>query len=196
MCVHLAVLEQRALQVLVDKVNVEPQHPHLGVLQNEESHVYGQGVRANSLIHLDLVRVVDDDVELSEPPIVDHDRCRRLPAVFHVTKSVHVGDCLPVARIPQQLHGVRDDGHVWMDISLAPGRRHCITEPPEARNHIVLDDLVDARHLEFVVQVPPQEGCGEKDLIASIYPHEHETQGRHDVPFGVSAHERIAIVAR
>ena len=36
-CIHLAVLEQRALQVYVDKVVIEL---YLSVLQNEESHVY------------------------------------------------------------------------------------------------------------------------------------------------------------
>ena len=47
----------------------------------------------------------------------------------------------------------------------------------------VLDDLVEACHLE-------------QDLIASITAHEHATRGRHDVFFGVSAHERTEIVAR
>ena len=117
--------------------------------------MYGQGVRDGSLVHLDLVRIVDDDIELTKPSIVDYDRCRRLRAVFHVTMAVHVGD-LPVARVPQQLHGVRDDGLVWVDVSLASSRGHCIAEQLEAQNRIVLDNLVDARHLEAVVQVPPQ----------------------------------------
>ena len=41
----LAVPEQRVLQVRVNKVVIKLQHAYLGVLQNEESHVYGQGVR-------------------------------------------------------------------------------------------------------------------------------------------------------
>ena len=63
------------LQVPVDKVLIELQQAHLGVLQKEESHVCGQGVDDGFLVHLYLVRIVDDDVELSEPSIVDHDRC-------------------------------------------------------------------------------------------------------------------------
>ena len=104
------------------------------------------------------------------------------------TMSVHVGDGLP-----QQIHGVRDDGLVWVVVSLAPGRGHCIAEPPEARELIVLDDLLDKRHLESVVQVPLQEGRGEQDLIASITAHEHAPRSRHDaVFFGVSDRDRRA----
>ena len=53
-----------------EKVVIKLQHVHLGVLQNEKSHVYGQAVRYGSFVHLYLVRIVDDDVELSEPSIV------------------------------------------------------------------------------------------------------------------------------
>ena len=77
--------------------------------------------------------------------------------------SVHVGDGLPVARVPQQLHGVRDDALVWVDVSLAPGGGHCISEPPKTRERIVLVDLLDMYHLESVVQVPSEEGRGEQD---------------------------------
>ena len=157
--------------------------------------MYGQGVR--DCFHLYLVRIVDDDVELPEPSIVDHERCRLLRAVVDVTMSVHVGDGLSVARVPQQLHGVRDDGLVSVDVSLATGRGHCIAEPLETRNRIVLDDLVDVRHLESVVQIPSQQGRCEQYLITSITAHEHAPRSRHDaVLFGVSAHERSEIVAR
>ena len=87
-CIHLAVLEQRALHVSVDEVVIELQHAHLGVLQNEESHVYGQSVRDGFFVHLYLVHIVNDDVELSEPPIVAHERCRLLCTVVDVTMIV------------------------------------------------------------------------------------------------------------
>ena len=159
--------------------------------------MYGQGVRDGFLVHRYLVRIVNDDAELSEPSIVDHERCRLLRAVFHVAMSVHVGDGLSLTRDPQQLHGVRDDGLVWVDVSLAPGRGQCIAEPSEARDRIVFDDLVDMRHLESVVQVPSQQGCGEEDLITAETTHEHASRNRHDVVlFGVSTHERAEIFAR
>ena len=82
--------------------------------------MYEQGVRDDFPVNFYLVRIVDDDVELSELTMFDHERCRLLRAVFHVTMSVHVGDGLPVARVPQQLDGVRDDGLLWVDFSLAP----------------------------------------------------------------------------
>ena len=158
--------------------------------------MYGQGVRDGFLVHRYIVRIVDDDVELSEPSIVDHERCRLLRAVFHVAMSIHVGDGLPVTRVPQQLHGVYDDGLVRVDVSLASGRGHGVTEPPEALDGSVLDDLVDARHLESVFQVPSQERRGEQYLVAVETAHEHAPRSRHDVVlFGVSAHERSEIVA-
>ena len=120
--------------------------------------------RDGFLVHFYIVRIVDDVVELSEPSIVEYERCRLLLAVFHVTLSVHVGDGLPVARIPQQLHGVRDDGLVWMDVSLTPGSGHCIAEPPEARNRFVLDVLIDVRHLESVAMYHRKRGMASKIL--------------------------------
>ena len=158
--------------------------------------MYGQGVRDGFLVHRYLVRIVDDDVELSEPSIVDHERCRLLRAVFHVAMSIHVGDGLPVTRVSQQLHGFCDDGLVLVDVSFASGRGHGVAEPPEARAVGVLDDLVDARHLESVFQVPSQERRGEQYLVAVETAHEHAPRSRHDVVlFGVSAHERSEIVA-
>ena len=58
-------MEKRTLQIPVDKVVIELQHAHIGVLQNKEPHVYGQGVRDGFLVHRYIVRIVDDDVELS-----------------------------------------------------------------------------------------------------------------------------------
>ena len=195
--IHLAVLEQRALQVCVDEVVIELQHAHLGVLQNEKSNMYGQGVLDGFLVQFYLVRIVADDVELSDLPIVDHERCRLLRTVVDVTMSVHVVDGLSVVRVPQQLHAVRDDGLVSVNVSLATSRGHCIAEPPETRNRIVLDDLIDVRHLETVVQIPSQQGRCEQYLIASITAHEHAPRSRqHVVLVGVSAYERTEIVAR
>ena len=158
--------------------------------------MYGQGVRDGFLVHLYLVRVVNDEVELSESYIVDHERCCLLRAVVDVTISVHVGDGLSVKRVSQQLHGVSDDGLVRVDISLESRRGHCIAEPSEARDGIVLYDLVDVRHLETMVHIPSQQRRGEQDLIASITAHEHAPRSRHDVVLlGVSAHQRSEIVA-
>ena len=109
--------------------------------------------------------------------------------------SVHVDEGLSVARVPQQLHGVRDDGLVLVEVSLATGRIHCITEPLETRNRIVLDDLVDVRQLETVVQIRSQQ-C-KQYLISSITDRGHAPRSRHDVVlFGLSGQERSEIVAR
>ena len=79
----------------------------------------GQGVRDGILVHLYLVRIVDDDIDLSESSIVDHERCCLLRAVVDVTMSVHVGDGLSVTRVPNQLNGDCDDGHERVDVSFA-----------------------------------------------------------------------------
>ena len=50
----------------------------------------------------------------------------------------------------------------------AMGRGRCIAEPAEVRDNSVLDEVVDSRHLDSMVQVPTQQGRGEQDLIASI----------------------------
>ena len=156
--------------------------------------MYGQGVRDGFLVHLYLVRIVDDDIELSEPSILDHDRCSRLRAVFHVTMSVHVGDGHP-AEFPSNF---TVSAMMVLRGWTSPSRQavDCIAEPLEAWDRIELDDLVDARHLESLVQVPSQEARGEQYFIASITAHDHAPGSRHDVVFfGVSAHERNEIVA-
>ena len=110
--------------------------------------MYGQGVRGGFLVHLYLVRIIDDDVELSESSIVDQERRRLFSAVVDVAMSVHVGDGLSVTRVPQQLHGVCDYGLVRVDVSFAYRRGYCIAEPTEARDGIVLNDLIHVRHFE------------------------------------------------
>ena len=70
-------------------------------MQNVKSYVQGEGVRDGSHVHLDLVHVVDDDVELSEQSIFDYGRRRHLLAVFYATMEFHVGDGFPLARVPQ-----------------------------------------------------------------------------------------------
>ena len=153
--------------------------------------MYGQGVRDGFLVHLYLVRIVDYDVELPESSIVDHERRRLLRALVDVTMSVHVGDGLSVTRVPQQFHGVCDDGLVRVDVSLTSRRGQCIAEPTEAWDGIVLNDLIHVRHLDTVVHILSQQRRGEQDLIASITTHEQASRSRHDVVLlGVSAHER------
>ena len=133
--------------------------------------MYGQGVRDGFLVHLYIF-------------IVDLERCLLLCTVIDVTMSVHVGDGLSVTRVPQQLHGVRDYGLVCVDVFLASGYGHCITELAEAWNRIVIDDLVDARHLEAVVQKPSQQRllfiAGDFNAhVGVVEPGEEESVGRY-----------------
>ena len=77
--------------------------------------MYGHGVLDGFLVHLYFVRIVDDDVELSKSTIVEHERCRLLRAVVHVTMSVHVGGGLSVAvhTCRVQVHSDDIDGVSW-----------------------------------------------------------------------------------
>ena len=177
-CIHFAVLEQRALQVHVDEVVIERKNPtctdreYVTVFSFISTSYASSTTTSSCRKRLSLI-MSDDAVYVD------------------VTMSVHVVDVLSVTRVPQQIHGVRDDGLVRVDVSIASGRGHCIAVPPEARYRIVMDDLLDVRHLNTMVQIPSHQKRREQDFIASITSHEHMPRSRHDVVlFGVSVRDR------
>ena len=110
--------------------------------------------------------------------------------------SIHVCDVLPVTRDPSNF---MVSAMMALCGWTSPSRRAVDTASPNRWKHGyggVLDDLIDARHLQSVFQVPSQEWRGEQYLVATETAHEHAPRSRHDVVFfGVSAHERYEIVA-
>lgn len=90
-----------------------------------------------------LVRVL----EFTKWTVVDHSQRSGLCAVFHVAVSVHIVDGLPVTRITQKFHGIRNDGFVRVGISIG----YRVTEPTNVWIPVVLDDLVQSCDLECVI---------------------------------------------
>ena len=69
----------------------------------------GQRLFHASLVHLYLVRVVDNNIELTKSTIVVKSRCAHLCAIFHVAVSILVGNRLSLIRFIEQFHGIRDN---------------------------------------------------------------------------------------
>ena len=53
------------------------------------------------LVQLYFVCVVGDDVQLSEPLVVDERRRANLRALIYISVAIDVGDRLPIARIAE-----------------------------------------------------------------------------------------------
>ena len=60
-----------------------------------------KSVLHDSLVQLYFVRVVGDDVQLSEPLVVDERRRANLRALLDISVAIDVGDRLPIARIAE-----------------------------------------------------------------------------------------------
>ena len=60
-----------------------------------------ESVLHDSLVQLYFVRVVGDDVQLSEPLVVDEHRRANLRAVLYIPVAIDVSDRLPIARISE-----------------------------------------------------------------------------------------------
>ena len=156
----------------------------------------GKGVLHDLLVQLYFVGVVGDDVQLSEPLVVDERRRANLRAVLNIPVAIDVGDRLPVPRIAEQFHLVGNDGLVGVFISSASSCGNRLAKVSKARARFVLDDLVHVIHNKSMHEIPLQQGRGKQYLVATITTHEHATRRRHDVVlFGVISHERTDVVA-
>ena len=60
-----------------------------------------KSVLYDSLVQLYFVRIFGDDVQLSEPFVVDERRRANLRAVLDISVAIDVGDRLPIARIAE-----------------------------------------------------------------------------------------------
>ena len=84
------------------------------------------------LVQLYFVRVVGDDIQLSEPLVVDERRRANLRAILNIPVAIDVSDRLPVPRIAEQFHRVGDDSFVGVGV---PARRAVETDSPKCRKH-------------------------------------------------------------
>ena len=71
-----------------------------------------KSVLPDSLVQLYFVRIIGDDVQLSEALFVDERRRANLRAVLDIPVAIDVGDRLPVPRIAEPFHRVGDDSFV------------------------------------------------------------------------------------
>ena len=104
----------------VYEVVVELQHTELGVLVYEEPDVMRQVIRQARLTRRHLVRVVGDNVQLSESFIVDMGRRADCGTVLDIPMFIHVCDGFSVRRVSQQFHSVCNDGF------FRDRRLHCV----------------------------------------------------------------------
>ena len=100
------------------------------------------------------VGVVGDDVELTEPLVVDQQRCPDFGTVPNIAMVIDVSDGFAIRRVSEQLHRIGDYCHVGIGVSFASGHGYRLTKFLEARLSFVLHDLVHAIHHEAVREVP------------------------------------------
>ena len=106
------------------------------------------------LIQLYFVRVVGDDVQLSEPLVVDERRRTNLRAVLNIPVAIDVSDRLPVPRIAEQFHRVGNDSFVRIGVSRTSSCGNRLAKPSEARMWFVLDNLVHVIHNKSMREIP------------------------------------------
>ena len=69
------------------------------------------------LVQFYFVRVVGDDIQLSEPLVVDERRRANLRAILNIPVAIDVSDRLPVPRIAEQFNRVGDDSFVGVGVA-------------------------------------------------------------------------------
>ena len=70
-----------------------------------------KGAHHDLLVQFYFVRVVGDDIQLSEPLVVGERRRANLRAILNIPVAIDVSD-RPVPRIAEQFHRVGDDSFV------------------------------------------------------------------------------------
>ena len=129
-----------ACDVPVYEVVVKLQHTELGVLIDKEAYVEGQVVGQACLAGRHFVGVVGDDVELTEPLVVDQQRRPDVGTIPNIAMAIDVSDGFAVRRVAEQLHRISDYCLVGIAVSFASGRGYRFSEMSEARLPMVLDD--------------------------------------------------------
>ena len=85
---------------------------------------------------------------------------------------LHCFDELAVGAVAQELENLGKEGLVLILVALAPVVRHLRHEPAEDLAWVVVDGAVHRGKLETAVEVPPQEGGVQEDLLRRQDPQE------------------------
>ena len=86
--------------------------------------------------------------------------------------ALHCFDKLAVGAVSQQLENLGKKSLVLVSVTLAPVVRHLRHEPAEDLARLVVDGAVHRSRLETAVEVPPQKGGVQEDLLRRHYPQE------------------------
>ena len=128
----------------------------LGVLVDEETDVKWKSVLHDLLVQFYFVRVVGDDIQLSEPLVVDERRRANLRAILNIPVAIDVSDRLPVPRIAEQFHRVGDDSFVAGGVARTSSRGNRLAKVSEAWLRFVFYNLVHVIHNKSMHEVPLQ----------------------------------------
>ena len=170
--VHLVELEVLPVEVEVQELVVELEHAELRELVDHDAHLERAVDGELVLAQLDLVGVADL-IEVLEPGraemLVD---LLLIAGVQGPVLSLHRFDELAVGAVAQELENLGKEGFVLVGVALAPVVCHLRHEPGEDLAGLVVDGAVDRGELESAVEVPPQEGGVQEDLLRRQDPQE------------------------
>ena len=161
-----------SIEVVVQELVVELEHAELRQLVDHDAHLEWAIDGARSMAQLDLVGVANL-LEVFEPGRAE--MFVHLVLIFGVqglTLPLHRFDELAVGAVAQQLEHLREQGLVLVGVALAPVVRHLLHEPAEDLAWLIVDGAVHRGELETVVEVPPQEGGVQEDLLRRQDPQE------------------------
>ena len=170
--VHLNELEVLPVEVEVQELVVELEHAELRELVDHDAHLERAVDGELVLAQLDLVGVADL-IEVLEPGraemLVD---LLLIAGVQGPVLSLHRFDELAVGAVAQELENLGKEGLVLILVALAPVVRHLVHEPAEDLAGLVVDGTVNRGELESAVEIPPQEGGVQEDLLRRQDPQE------------------------
>ena len=170
--VHLNELEVLPVEVEVQELIVELEHAELRELVGHDAHLERTVDGELVLAQRDLVRTADL-LEVFEPG-----RAQMLVELLLIAGvqgpvlPLHCFDELAVGAVAQELENLGKEGLVLILVALAPVVRHLRHEPAEDLAWVVVDGAVDRGELETAVEVPPQEGGVQEDLLRRQDPQE------------------------
>ena len=170
--VHLDELEVSPVDVEVQELVVELEHAELRKLVDHDPHLEGARDFDLALAQLDLVGFTDL-LEVFEPgraEMLVH--LVLIAGVQGLGMPLHRFDELAVGAVAQKLEDLGKEGLILVSVALAPVGRHLLHEPAEDLAWLVVDGAVHGGEIETVVEVPPQEGGVQKDLLRRQDPQE------------------------
>ena len=89
-------------------------------------------------VQLYFVRVIGDDIQLSEPLVVDERRRANLRAILNIPVAVDDSDRLPIPRITEQFNRVGGDSFIGVGVARRSSRVNRLAKVSEARLYMYI----------------------------------------------------------